>query len=70
MLLLLLLLLLSARAVRAMARAKHSLEGYFFHKGLFGELMVFRHLNMDFTIFFNVILSDFSKLSLSSKTKT
>ena len=66
----LLLLLLSARAVRAMACAKHSLEGYFFQKGFFGELMVFRHLNMDFPFSFNVILGDFSKISLSSKTKT
>ena len=36
----------------------------------FGELIVFRHLNMDLTIFFNAILSDVSKLSLSFKTKT
>ena len=36
---------------------------------LFGELIVFRHLNMDLTIFFNAILSDVSKLSLSFKTK-
>ena len=39
-------------------------------KEFFGELIVFRHLNMDFTIFFNVILTDLSKLSLSFKTKT
>ena len=44
--LLLLLLLLSAGAVRAMACAKHSLEGYFFQKGFFGELMIFWHLNI------------------------
>ena len=31
--------------------------------------MVFRHLNMDFTIFLNIILN-LSKLSLSFKTKT
>ena len=43
---------------------------YFFQKELFGELIVFRHLNTDLTIFFNAILSDVSKLSLSFKTKT
>ena len=38
---------------------------------IFGELIVFRYLNMDnFTIFFTAILSDFSKLSLDFKTKT
>ena len=37
---------------------------------VFGELIFFRHLNMDFTIFLKVILSDLSKLSLSFKTKT
>ena len=31
----------------------------------FRELIVFRHLNMDFVIFFNVILSDLSILSVS-----
>ena len=60
----------SARAVQVMACANHSLQSYFFQKEFFGELIVFRHLNMDFTIFFNVILSDLSKLSLSFKTKT
>ena len=64
-----LLLLSSARAVLAMACANHSLQSYFFQRELFGELLVFRHLNMDFTIFFNVILSDLSKLSLSFKAK-
>ena len=66
----LLLLLSSARAVQAMACANHSLQSYFFQKEFFGELIVFRHLNMDFTIFFNVILTDWSKLSVSFKTKT
>ena len=66
----LLLLSLSVRAVWAMACANHSSQSYFFQKEFFGELIVFRHLNMDFTIFFNVILSDLSKLSLSFKTKT
>ena len=47
-----------------------SLQSYFFQKEFFVEVIVFRHLNMDFTIFFNVILSDLSKLSLSFKTKT
>ena len=65
-----LLLLSSARAVQAMACANHSLQSYFFQKEFFGELIVFRHLNMDFTIFFNVILTDWSKLSVSFKTKT
>ena len=37
----------------------------FFQKEFLGELIVFRHLNMDFTIFFNVIVSDLSKLSLT-----
>ena len=55
---------ISARAVRAMAFANHSLQSYFFQKEFF------RHLNMDFTIFFNVIVTDISKLSLSFKTKT
>ena len=32
--------------------------------------IVFRYLNMYFTIFFIFILSDLSKLSLSFKTKT
>ena len=64
------LLLSSARAVRAVACANHSLQSYFFQKEFFGELIVFRHLNMDFTIFFSVILSDLNKLSLSFKTKT
>ena len=50
------LLLSSARAVRAMACATHSLQSLFFQKEFFGELIVFWHLNMDLTIFFNVIL--------------
>ena len=67
-----LLLLSSARAVLAMACANYSLQSYFFQKEFFSELIVFRHLNMDmdFTVFFNVILSDFkSKLSLSLRQK-
>ena len=51
-----LLLLSSARAVRAMACANHSLQSCFLQKRIFGELIVFWHLNMDFAIFFNVIL--------------
>ena len=47
-----------------------SLQSDFFQKEFFVEVIVFRHLNMDFTIFLNVILSDLSKLSLSFKTKT
>ena len=38
-----------------------SLQSYFFEKEFFVEVIVFRHLNMDFTIFFSVILSDLSK---------
>ena len=37
-----------------------------FKKEFFGELIVLRNLIMNFTNFFNVILSDLSKLSLSS----
>ena len=61
----LLFLLSSARGVRAMASANQSLQSYFFQKEFFRELIVFRHLNMDFVIFFNVILSDLSILSVS-----
>ena len=64
------MLLSSLRVVRAMVCANHSLQSYFFQKEFFGELIVFRHLNMDFTIFFNVVLGDLRKLSLSFKTKT
>ena len=39
-------------------------------KRIFGEFIVSQHLSMDFTVFLNVILSDFSKRSLSFKTKT
>ena len=63
------LLLKSVRAMQAMACGNHSLQSYFFQKEFFGELIVFRHLNVNFTIFFNVISSDLSKLSLSFKTK-
>jgi len=55
---LLLLLLSSARRVQAVASANQSLQSYFLQKEFFGELIVFRHLNMGFVIFFNVILSD------------
>ena len=50
-----------------MACTNHSLQIYFFQKEFFGELIVLPHVNMDFTIFFNVILSDLSKHSLSFK---
>ena len=53
----LLLLLSSARAVRAMACANHSLQSSFSLEEFFSELIVFRHPNMDFTIFCNVVLS-------------
>ena len=65
-----LLLLSSVGAVRAMTCANHSLQSCFFQKEFFGELKFLRHLNMDFKIFFTVILSDLIKLSLSFKTKT
>ena len=52
--------------MRAVACANHSLQSYFFQKEFFGELIVLRNLIMNFTNFFNVILSDLSKLSLSS----
>ena len=60
-----LLSLSSARAVRAMASANQSLQSDFFQKEFFGELIVFRYLNMDFVIFLNVILSDLSIVSVS-----
>ena len=56
------MLLSSAQAVQAMACANYSLQSYCFQKEFFSELIVFRHINMDFTIIFNVILSDLSKL--------
>ena len=64
-----LLLLLSLRAMACANRSLQGLQSYFFGKEFFSEVIVFRHLNMDFTIFFDVILSDLSKLSLSFKTK-
>ena len=66
----LLLLFSSALAVQAMACVNHSLQSCFFQKDFFGELIVFRHLSMDSTIFYNVIFSDLGKLSLSFSTKT
>ena len=66
-----LLLLSSARAVQAMACANYSLQSYFFQEEFFSELIVFWHFNMDmdFTMFFNVILSDLSKLALCLRQK-
>ena len=46
----------AARAVWAMACANHSLQSYFFQKEFFGELIVFRHLNMNFTIFVKFLI--------------
>ena len=63
-----LLLLSSARAVRAMACADH-LQSCF-SKLIFCELIVFRYLNMDFSIFLTVNLSALSELSLSFMVKT
>ena len=54
----------SSAELQAMTCAIHSLKSYF------GELIVFCHPNMNFTIRFNVTLSDLSKLSLSFNTKT
>ena len=64
------LLLSSPQAAQAVACANHCLQSYFFHKEFFGEFIVFQNLNMNFTILFNVILSDLSKLSLGFKTET
>ena len=64
-----LLLNVIERAVRTTVCANHSLQSCFSRKEFFGEFIVFRYLNMHFTIFFNVILGDFNKLSLSFKTK-
>ena len=63
---LLLLLLSSVRAGQARMFANHSLESCFSQRireflGSFPA--VFRPLSMDFTMFFNVIFSDLSKLS-------
>ena len=55
-----LLLLSSARAVRVMSFANHSLQKSFSLEEFFCELIVFRYPNMDFTIFCNVISSELS----------
>ena len=65
-----LLLLSPPRAVWAVACESRSLQSYFFQKEFFGELIVFGKLNINFTIFFNVILRDLGKPSLSFKSKT
>ena len=46
----LLLLLSSSGAVRVVACANHSLQSFFFQKEFLGELIVFRKLNMNFTL--------------------
>ena len=38
-------------AVRVVACTNHSLQSYFFQKEFFGELIVFRHFNMDLQSF-------------------
>ena len=58
------------QAVWAMVGGNHSLQSYFFQKEFFGELLVFRTLNVDSKIFLTVILSCLIKLSLTFKTKT
>ena len=66
------LLLSSVKAGQAMMFANHSLESCFSQRireflGSFPA--VFWHLSMDFTMFFNVILSDLIKLSPSFQDK-
>ena len=48
-----------------MACANHSLQSCFSQAEVFGELIVFPLLNMDYIIFFNVVLKDLGKLSLN-----
>ena len=62
------LLLSSVRAGQAMMFANHSLKVVSL-KELENFSAVFRHLSMDFTMFFNVSLSDLSKLSPSFQDK-
>ena len=57
-------------AVRVVACTNHSLQSYFFQKEFFCELIFSGTSIWVLQIFFNVILSDFSKLSLSFETKT
>lgn len=59
----------SARTLQAMVCANYSLHLFFSSKRLLGQVIVF-HLHMDSKTFTNVILTDFSKLSLSFKIKT
>ena len=50
------MLLSFAKAVWAMVCGNDSLmQSYFFQNEFFGELIVFRHLNMDFKIFLTII---------------
>ena len=63
------MLLSSPGAVQAMACANHSLQSYFSQAEVFGELIVFPLLNMDYIIFFNVVLKDLVNfLSITTKT--
>ena len=41
--------------VGLMVCGNDSLQSYFFQNEFFGELIVFRHLNMDFKIFLTII---------------
>ena len=61
-----LLLLSSAQAVQIILCNVVSLEKNF----SVNARIVFRHLNMDYITFLNVILKDLSKLSLSFTIKT
>ena len=49
------MLLSFAKAVWVMVCGNDSLQSYFFQNEFFGELIVFRHLNMDFKIFLTII---------------
>ena len=49
--------------------SKSFFKSYFFQKEFFGELIVFRNLNMNFAIFFYIILSGLSKLSSQFQDK-
>ena len=63
-------MLSSARDVRAMACANHCLQSYFFRREFFGALIAFRHLNMDLTIFLNVMLTELSNYQFQDKNIT
>ena len=49
------MLLSFVQVVWAMVCGNDSLQSYFLQNEFFGELIVFRHLNMDFKIFLTII---------------